>query len=380
MIFKETWLAFDIDVDRFIAHEATTEQAINILKEGLFSCSANSNHDEGSIYFYEGLKQGLLDRVYFIKPKKSFIGEQRHKGYRLDFGPHQRGEKFYAVGPLLRMDGTNEPITDGCSIQARDSLVLLTSKDGEIEDLPLWKEAEHFILEDLEDFSRSVSSAICQAKAGLWADHYKAMKAILLDGKPFTGKNLETLITHLPIELTNLSGVAQNFGHLGLDPLQHSIVALQVLETSPTAAELKEVTVGGESSCDEIARCAVLFHDLGKKLEPLDPFHAELSGPMAEFHLRCMEYNDLEVAVIKRLVETHDVIGRIKKGEISCSEGYHELCDGLPKSIDREIMVKLHHEIASADMGSIPYLHGISTKPEREELLRLARTDTADGI
>jgi len=348
---------------------------MKILHDGVFSCTSVGDEGDRQICFYEGLKTGRPHHIYFVKPKKPFVQEQRQKGYRLDFGIHQEAEKFYAVGPMLRMDGTNSPLTDGCCIEAGDSLMLLPQEEKELAGYDLSMGGEAFFIENLNDFQVSALSAIKRYKASLWADHYSELRGILRQGNPFTGKNLETLIAHLPIEMRNMSGMPQNFGHLGLDPLQHSFIALQGSDVSGTIEELKGISLDGGVLCDEIARCAILFHDLGKKIEPFDPYHAELSGPMAEFHLECMGYNEVEKAVIRRLVETHDVMGCIKKGEITVLQGYQMLCSGLPESISREVMVKLHCEVAGADIGSIPYLRGITLEKEEEEMLRLARSE-----
>jgi hypothetical protein len=377
LAFEKTWTEFDLDWDRYLVHEASPREAVRILKAGLFSCAQGNDHRGAGTHFFEGLKQGYPEHVYFLKPKKHLLEEQRRKGYRLDFGPHQRGEKFYSVGPLLRMDGTDEPLTDHCTIQARDSLMLLSGEYPELTGNILPGDGRFRTLEDPEDFQSSAGSAIRSVKAQLWKGHYSALRDILREGKPFTGANLVALVEHLPVEMRNMRNVSQNFGHLGLDPLEHSFIALQITETSPTFNELMGEIPAGGAACDELARCAILYHDLGKKLEPFDPYHARLSGAMCEFHLAAMGYNPLEVTVIKRLVETHDVMGRIKKGEISCSEGYIEVCRDLPETLPRETMIKLHCEVAGADIGSIPYLHGVRLDAEREELLRMARLDGA---
>lgn len=373
MILEKTWTEFDIDLDRYVVHETTPQRARNILKDGLFSCSGSEGGGVRSIEFYEDLTQGRRGHLYFVKPKKYLIKEQREKGYRLDFGPHDGGGRFYSIGPLLRMDGTNAPLTDGCSLQARDSLLLFSSGEDGLGSLLPQTGGPPLCLEDLEDFPGSVFSAVCSFKAMLWAGHYRELRNTLRQGEPLTGENLEALVAHLPVEMRNMSGLRQNFGHLGLDPLQHSFIALQVFDASPALPELKALTLGGDATCDEVVRCAILYHDLGKKLEPFDPYHAELSGPMAEFHLRSMGYNEVETAVIKRLTETHDVMGRIKKGEISCLQGYHDLCHGLPESVSLDTLIKLHCEVAGADIASIPYLHGVTLDREREELLQIAR-------
>jgi hypothetical protein len=41
-------------------------------------------------------------------------------------------------------------------------------------------------------------------------------------------------------------------------------------------------------------------------------------------------------------------------------------------------MVKLHCEVAGADIASIPYLRGISLAKEREEMLALAKREEAE--
>jgi hypothetical protein len=162
----------------------------------------------------------------------------------------------------------------------------------------------------------------------------------------------------LPVEMLSLRGVKQSEAHGGLDPLQHTLRMLAELDTNGLRYP-------------ELVKAASVLHDIGKvagaSAEADWTEHPGRGAHMVEPILLRMGYEEWERAMIKHLIGTHNILGRLAQRDdwtdeplISVSTAKEELKP--PKAFQDRVttpeMLEMHYRIISADMRSIPGLAG----------------------
>ncbi len=158
--------------------------------------------------------------------------------------------------------------------------------------------------------------------------------------------------------LRMLIGIKQFATHGGLDPLEHTYNVLMLLSTDDFYLSIKDL----RRSVAEILRISVKYHDIGKLKGSFNIFHAVHSAPMAEEILTNPhlygeeEFTIKEIILIKKLIGTHDILGRLSQKIIPLEVALKELTppDGI--NLSAGDMLAMHYRIIRADIGSIPML------------------------
>ncbi|MDY6865701.1 MAG: hypothetical protein SVY15_07005 [Halobacteriota archaeon] len=161
--------------------------------------------------------------------------------------------------------------------------------------------------------------------------------------------------------LRDLIGLKQFPTHGGLDPLEHTYYVLLILKTDDLEVSIKEIS----RSEAEIIRVAVKYHDVGKVKGPYNLRHGLKSAPIAKEvlsypHLFGEEqFSNEEIALITKLIKTHDVLGRLSQRLITTKTAIKALSPPEELDISTEDLLDVHYQIIMADIASIPGLKGM---------------------
>ncbi len=360
MSLAHVWKDFDMDCDGTVFRPVPCRSAAAVLAEGFTAQDDGlgpSSPRSRAIVFWE-IPDERRHAAYFVLPSRLIVEAEKSGCWQVTYSVDPRGPAYYALSP--RMGSSEAP----AKFEADGSIVFLP--EGCDAGIPqgLVEEGDHAhysFTSRVGDLASGTAEAVRTVVAHTRRRCYRELRTMLRGSNEALLKNFARLAEYLPVELRNMRGLPQLPGHYGLDPLAHTLEALRECGRSAT---LMERFHGEWAVCREWVRCAILFHDLGKKVNPFNMRHAKLSGKMARFHLRSMGYGDREEKVIVRLVETHDVLGGIKRGRLTPEEGARLLCDGMEELIPLDRLVDMHYEVASADIRSIGYLHHVSVQDE----------------
>ncbi|MBU1867458.1 MAG: HD domain-containing protein [Candidatus Margulisbacteria bacterium] len=161
--------------------------------------------------------------------------------------------------------------------------------------------------------------------------------------------------------LRRLIGLQQNPSHSGLDPLQHTFNALHLLETDDLASRGIVMPTGFKRPLKELLRIALLYHDVGKLSDPVNPRHADQSALIAAGILADPLVSGVgkltaqETEFILTLIRTHHLFGDINKENLTLPEAVDRAKAQLSASaFSSAEMFYFHLLIASADIHSIP--------------------------
>jgi len=170
--------------------------------------------------------------------------------------------------------------------------------------------------------------------------------------------------------LLSLENLSQHNTHGGFDPLQHTYNALNLLDTDSMGLFVKSRLPGARRNLAEIVRIAVLYHDVGKINDPLDPNHpaesAEICRDLLTDPARSgvgeLYQNELDLTL--NLIRHHNLLGEVEKrfaaGEIELDSAVNEvrmaLGNDTPQGLTLKELFHLHLLVARADIGSIPGL------------------------
>ncbi len=166
---------------------------------------------------------------------------------------------------------------------------------------------------------------------------YESVKYYFLGDDVSFRSRIAFLKDSLPPELERIRGFRQSKYHGGLDPVEHTLKLMNILDTEGLSAH--------ES---EILRVAALFHDTGKEDVPYgDSEHPNRSAIIAGKAALKMGYPIEDVYLISKLVKTHVHLAEYVCGRITAGEVLTAL-DGI-KSI-----LTMHHRLIKADTISRP--------------------------
>lgn len=372
MSLASVWKGFDVDRDTTVFHPVPCCSTPSVLSKG-FSARASEGehrwHHSKAIIFWQTPDE-LRDTAYFILPKRVILEAAENGSWRVTYTADPHGRAHYALSPR---PGNNEALD---RFEAGGSLISLPEGCEAGIALGLVEDGEQsyyaFAIESGDSLART-TEAIHAVVAHTRREAYQRLRHLLRGGNATFARNLGRLSDYLPVELKNMRGLPQLPGHYGLDPVEHT---LEALKESAKSTTLMERFQEQWAVCREWVRCALIYHDLGKKVNPFNVRHAKLSAKMARFHLRCMGYKDQEEQVVARLVETHDVLGGIKRGRLTVDEGVGLLCRGMDALVPLDRLLDMHYEVAAADIRSIGYLRHISV---RDEYLAMRRAIKALG-
>ena len=158
--------------------------------------------------------------------------------------------------------------------------------------------------------------------------------------------------------LRKLIGIKQFATHGGLDPLEHTYNVLVLLTTDDLRLTIKQL----KRSVAEILRVAVKYHDIGKLSGAFNILHSTQSAPLAEEILKNPEFygeeefSFEEIILIKKLIRTHDVLGRLSQRFITSDAALEALAPPIGLDVCCDDMLIMHYKIIRADLSSIPML------------------------
>lgn len=154
-------------------------------------------------------------------------------------------------------------------------------------------------------------------------------------------QRMEEIRLLLPDIFDQLKGLHQTPPHKGIDPLDHTIYALSLLDTRDLSIEDRH-----------IARIVLLFHDIGKVQDPRDRDHPRAGVPLAERYVQKMGYTQQEVNRILQHIKWHDALGDIARRDGRSIMDPYDVMSYFPSLQD----LLLHKHIVMADVHSIPGL------------------------
>ncbi len=154
-------------------------------------------------------------------------------------------------------------------------------------------------------------------------------------------QHIEELRGKLPRVFGQMEGMSQTPPHEDIDPVDHTLNALSLLNTRDLSSEDRQA-----------ARATLLFHDVGKVYDSLDRDHPRRSPEIATLYLEAMGYKAPEQNRILQQIEWHDALGDIARRDGFSIFDPHDVREFFPTIQD----LALHKAIAMADVQSIPQL------------------------
>ncbi len=159
----------------------------------------------------------------------------------------------------------------------------------------------------------------------------------------------------LPRPFQEMEGMEQSPPHDYWDPTEHTLNALELLDTRKLDSEQRL-----------IARTALIFHDVGKVFDPKSRLHAYRSAKIACNYLEKMGFSEKQSTEILGQIRCHDALGEVTRRDGENMFNYEDLLLFFPNKKSLEI----HRAVVMADIGSIP---GLSwTLDDIEETYRIA--------
>lgn len=368
MSLARLWKDFDVDRDTTVFHPVPCRSVPSVLSKGFSTqeFKAELARDPAKAIIFWQTAKGPEDTAYFILPKRVIAQAEESGSWRVTHSVDPNKGAYYALSPRpggegqpdrFKSDGALIFLPDGCDMVARGLV-------GDAE------HAFYTFARGSVDFPGLTTNAVRAVVAHTRGEAYRRLRLLLQGDNETFARNLPRLGEYVPVELKNMRGLPQLPGHYGLDPVEHTLRALE--ESTKSATLMKRHFEGRWEVCREWVRCALIYHDLGKKVNPFNVKHAKLSGKMSRFHLRCMGYAGHVEEIIARLVETHDVLGGIKRGRLTVNEGVKLLCRGMGTIVPLDRLVDMHYEVALADIHSIGYLRHVSLRDEYLAMRRAA--------
>jgi len=362
MSLARLWKEFDVDRDVTVFHAVPCAGVEAILSDG-FTLQSLLRYPAKTLIFWQ-TPTARPGTAYFILPRQAILEAEANGAWRLTYRVDPGEGAYYALGGRR----AGEPGAD--RLDARGALICLPDGcDGVAPGLA--EDGEHAyyaFIAGSDDLLERTTEAVRAVAAYTRREDYLLLRSMLLGDNETFARGVPRLAECLPVEVKNMRGLPQLPGHYGLDPVEHTLAALMESAKSTT---LMERFAGERTVCREWIRCVLVYHDIGKKMNPFNPAHARLSAKLARFHLRSMGYEEHEEQIIARLVETHDVLGGVKRGLLTALEGLRILCHGMGTLVPLDLLVDMHYEVARADIHSIGSLRHISLE---NEYLAMSRT------
>ncbi|MBI4641274.1 MAG: hypothetical protein HY731_11300 [Candidatus Tectomicrobia bacterium] len=377
--WEESWRLFDLDIDSVTLFPIELQTVKLLGEKGLRGIS-----DLVSLLPLESAQE--KEPLFFVKPDWLPLRKRRMKNQKIAvFTPSRPGEllksyeewnkdRMIALAPHHLVQNLPDPI----------SLLLESSPtDGSFWALPSFLHkgrgfpnlALYPISFPKEKLTWEIYETVKGIKRKVCQKGYERLRTLLQGSNEEFRRNLPAIVEAMPVEMRNMDGLPQKPGHWGYDPVEHTAEVLKELSKSTFFEEHCGLSLDDMGRCRELIRCATVFHDLGKKVNPFDDRHPILSAYMVSFHLEAMDYSEGEIAIITKLVATHDILGRIKQWEIRPEQGYRMLTSGITDFLPPCLIVMMHYEIARADIASIGVLFGVTIDREYDLLQTYAKAD-----
>jgi len=358
--WEESWRRFDLDID------AVT----------LFPIEPQTLKLPGEKHL-EGMSVQTKAPLFFVKPDRLSLRKRRMENQKIPvFTPPRPGEPMksyeeWNVGRMVTFVSHHtfslpeSSLIDGSFWAVPPSLYEEVSSQSSFF-YPFNSSGERLTWGIYETIKR-IKRRVCQ-------EGYERLRTLLQGSNEELRRNIPAIVEAMPIEMRNMDGLPQKPGHWGYDPVEHTAEVLKELSKSTFFEEHCGLKLDDMRRCRELIRCATVFHDLGKKVNPFDDRHPILSAYMVPFHLETMDYSESEIAIITKLVATHDILGRIKQWEIKPEQGYRMLVSGITDLLPPWLIVMMHYEIAKADIASIGILFGVTIDREYDLLQIYAKS------
>lgn len=145
----------------------------------------------------------------------------------------------------------------------------------------------------------------------------------------------------LPHVFENMKDTLQTPPHGTIDPYDHTFNALSLLNTRELSAE-----------DSHIARAVMIFHDIGKVIDPQDREHPRFSAEIVAPYLEAMGYSKAQQERISNHIKWHDALGEIARRDGRNILNVEDVDTYFPSI--QEFM--LHKAVVQADLASIPGL------------------------
>lgn len=196
---------------------------------------------------------------------------------------------------------------------------------------------------DLEGVSREADPDVEGVEYKIETENLLKIKELVdlnLSDEEFRQK-LPEIQSMLPRQFEAMEGFEQSSPHGDFDPVEHTINALRLLEVDDL-----------EERDKKIARVALIFHDVGKVVNPTSRAHPYRSEEIAVDHLEKMGFAEEDKIEILAQVRYHDALG-----EVARRDG-HNMFDEKEALLmfPNQRQLDIHYKVARADIESIPGL------------------------
>jgi len=145
----------------------------------------------------------------------------------------------------------------------------------------------------------------------------------------------------LPRPFEEMEGIDQLQSHGDIDPVDHTLYALEELNTKDLSSKDRL-----------IARTVLMFHDVGKVYDAYSREHPRRSADITRDYLVKMGYSANQIRRIIHHIRWHDALGDVARTDGSNIFDERDVVTFFPD----EAELRLHQEIVIADVASIPGL------------------------